>query len=188
MRTLDWIVLVTSLVSIVAYGLYRSRGSNTVDRYLLAGQIHAVVRHGALHHGHPGQRHHLHLHHRPILRGRHALRAVLFRTAARHGGDLRHRGADFPPHQGLHRVRIPGEALRRQDPRPGQHHFPLPARAFRGADDLRAGAGALGDPGMAGAHHHLADGRGRGHLHGARRHQGGHLVGRAADVRHLPRA
>ena len=38
MRPLDWIVLVTSLVSIVAYGLYRSRGSNTVDRYLLAGK------------------------------------------------------------------------------------------------------------------------------------------------------
>src|SRR5580692_9387610 len=38
MRPLDWIVLVTSLVSIIAYGLYRSRGSNTVDRYLLAGR------------------------------------------------------------------------------------------------------------------------------------------------------
>jgi len=38
MRALDWIVLVTSLVSIVLYGLYRSRGSNTVDRYLLAGK------------------------------------------------------------------------------------------------------------------------------------------------------
>ena len=38
MRPLDWIVLVTALVSIVAYGLYRSRGSNTVDRYLLAGK------------------------------------------------------------------------------------------------------------------------------------------------------
>ncbi len=38
MRTADWIVLVTSLVSIIAYGLYRSRGSNTVDRYLLAGR------------------------------------------------------------------------------------------------------------------------------------------------------
>jgi Na+/proline symporter len=38
MRPLDWIVLVTSLVSIVAYGLYRSRGSDTVDRYLLAGR------------------------------------------------------------------------------------------------------------------------------------------------------
>jgi SSS family solute:Na+ symporter len=38
MRPLDWFVLVTSLVSIIAYGLYRSRGSDTVDRYLLAGR------------------------------------------------------------------------------------------------------------------------------------------------------
>jgi SSS family transporter len=38
MRLLDWVVLITSLISIVAYGLYRSRGSNTVDRYLLAGK------------------------------------------------------------------------------------------------------------------------------------------------------
>ena len=38
MSSLDWVVLVTTLVSIVAYGLYRSRGSNTVDRYLLAGK------------------------------------------------------------------------------------------------------------------------------------------------------
>jgi SSS family transporter len=38
MRTLDWFVLITSLVSIIGYGLYRSRGSNTVDRYLLAGR------------------------------------------------------------------------------------------------------------------------------------------------------
>jgi len=38
MRTLDWIVLFTSLISIIAYGLYRARGSNTVDRYLLAGK------------------------------------------------------------------------------------------------------------------------------------------------------
>jgi Na+/proline symporter len=38
MSSLDWVVLVTTLVSIVSYGLYRSRGSNTVDRYLLAGK------------------------------------------------------------------------------------------------------------------------------------------------------
>ncbi len=38
MTPLDWVVLVTALVSIIAYGLYRSRGSNTVDRYLLAGK------------------------------------------------------------------------------------------------------------------------------------------------------
>jgi Na+/proline symporter len=38
MRPLDWLVLVGSLASIIAYGLYRGRGSNTVDRYLLAGK------------------------------------------------------------------------------------------------------------------------------------------------------
>src|SRR5689334_17430546 len=38
MRALDWVVLAVTLVSIIAYGLYRSRGSNTVDRYLLAGK------------------------------------------------------------------------------------------------------------------------------------------------------
>jgi len=38
MSPLDWFVLVASLVSIVVYGLYRGRGSDTVDRYLLAGK------------------------------------------------------------------------------------------------------------------------------------------------------
>src|ERR1700757_1279138 len=38
MRPLDWIVLASTLGSILAYGLYRSRGSDTVDRYLLAGK------------------------------------------------------------------------------------------------------------------------------------------------------
>jgi SSS family transporter len=38
MRPLDWLVLVATLVSVVGYGLYRSRGSDTVDGYLLAGR------------------------------------------------------------------------------------------------------------------------------------------------------
>ncbi|HWB82634.1 MAG TPA: sodium:solute symporter [Bryobacteraceae bacterium] len=38
MRPLDWVVLIGSLVSIVLYGLYRSRGTSTMDRYLLAGK------------------------------------------------------------------------------------------------------------------------------------------------------
>jgi Na+/proline symporter len=38
MRTLDWLVLVVWLVSLVSYGLYRGRGSNTVSQYLLAGK------------------------------------------------------------------------------------------------------------------------------------------------------
>src|SRR5215469_1408889 len=38
MTGLDWVVLFTTLTVIVGYGLYRSRGSNTVDRFLLAGK------------------------------------------------------------------------------------------------------------------------------------------------------
>lgn len=38
MRPLDWVVLVGSLTSMILYGLYRSRGTNTVSQYLLAGR------------------------------------------------------------------------------------------------------------------------------------------------------
>jgi SSS family transporter len=38
MRPLDWVVLAASLVFMVGYGLWRSRGSNTVNKYLLAGR------------------------------------------------------------------------------------------------------------------------------------------------------
>jgi Na+/proline symporter len=38
MRPLDWVVLCVSLVAIVAYGMYKGRGSNTVKAYLLAGK------------------------------------------------------------------------------------------------------------------------------------------------------
>src|SRR5947208_15211446 len=34
----DWIVLGSALCFFTLYGLYRGRGSNTVDRYLLAGK------------------------------------------------------------------------------------------------------------------------------------------------------
>src|SRR5512140_1051632 len=36
MKPIDWIVMFAWLVAIVGYGLYRGRGSNTVNRYLLA--------------------------------------------------------------------------------------------------------------------------------------------------------
>ncbi|HYP09451.1 MAG TPA: sodium:solute symporter [Bryobacteraceae bacterium] len=38
MRTLDWIVLIASLVFVVAYGMYRGRNSDTTEKYLLAGK------------------------------------------------------------------------------------------------------------------------------------------------------
>ena len=38
MRPLDWAVLCSWLVLLISYGLWRSRGSNTVDQFLLAGK------------------------------------------------------------------------------------------------------------------------------------------------------
>jgi Na+/proline symporter len=38
MRAVDWAVFFVWLISLVSYGLYRGRGSNTVGRYLLAGK------------------------------------------------------------------------------------------------------------------------------------------------------
>ena len=38
MRAFDWVVLFAWLISLVSYGLYRGRGSNTVNKYLLAGK------------------------------------------------------------------------------------------------------------------------------------------------------
>ena len=37
-KPLDWLVFLLWLVSLVSYGLYRGRGSNTVSQYLLAGK------------------------------------------------------------------------------------------------------------------------------------------------------
>jgi Na+/proline symporter len=38
LKPLDWVVLFGWLTFIVSYGLYRGRGSNTIDKYLLAGK------------------------------------------------------------------------------------------------------------------------------------------------------
>lgn len=38
MRPVDWLVLLATLASMVLYGLWRARGSNSVDKYLLAGK------------------------------------------------------------------------------------------------------------------------------------------------------
>lgn len=38
MRLLDWVVFFAWLISLVSFGMYRGRGSNTVNKYLLAGK------------------------------------------------------------------------------------------------------------------------------------------------------
>ena len=155
MRPLDWVVLVASLVSIVAYGLYRSRGSNTVDRYLLAGKtmpwyamalsIMATQASAITFISTTGQ----------SYVGWHALRAVLFRPAHRHDRDLAPR-----PCRSFHRARVytAYEYLeKRFDAKTralASVDLPVPARPLRGPHHLCSGHGALRDPGMAGARHH----------------------------------
>ena len=34
MSTIDWIILFTTLISIVAYGVWKTRGTNSMDSYL----------------------------------------------------------------------------------------------------------------------------------------------------------
>src|SRR5215470_2386235 len=38
MRPLDWLVFCTWLMLLISYGLWRARGSNTVNQFLLAGK------------------------------------------------------------------------------------------------------------------------------------------------------
>jgi SSS family solute:Na+ symporter len=38
MRSLDWLVLITSLLFILVYGLWKGRGSKDIQGYLLAGR------------------------------------------------------------------------------------------------------------------------------------------------------
>ena len=133
MRPIDWIVLVASLVSIVAYGLYRSRGSNTVDRYLLAGKtmpwyamalsIMATQASAITFISTTGQ---------SYVDGMRFVQAY-FGLPIAMVIVLRHGGADLPSRPRLHGVRVPGEALRLEDPHPGQRHLPVPARPFRRA-------------------------------------------------------
>ena len=128
-------------------------------RSLPAGrQDHALVRHGAFHHGHAGLRHHLHLHHRPILRGWHALCAVLFRTAHRHGDRLRHRRPDFHRAQSTPPTSTWKSASTRR-PAPWPASSSCASAASRRSDHLRPRYRPVHHPGMARAPHHALHGR-----------------------------
>ena len=151
MRPLDWIVLVTSLVSIVAYGLYRSRGSNTVDRYLLAGKtmpwyamalsIMATQASAITFISTTGQSYVDGMRFVQFYFGLPIAMVILCATAV----PIFHRAKVYTAYEYLEK------RFDAKDPRAGEPHFSVPARPLRGAHHLRAGAGAVGHPGMAGA-------------------------------------
>ena len=181
MRPVDWVVLVAALVSIVAYGLYRSRGSNTVDSYLLAGKtmpwyamalsIMATQASAITFISTTGQAYVDGMRFVQFYFGLPIAMVIICATVV----PFFHRARVYTAYEYL------------------EKRFDAKTRAlasviFLCQRGLAAGltiyapalvlSVILGWPERA---HHLADRRGRGHLHRARRHQGGHLDGRAAD-------
>ena len=147
-------------------------------------QDHAVVRRRSLDHGYPGQRHHLYLHYRAGLRRRNALCAVLLRSAHRDGDSLGDGRPDLPPRQRLHRLRIPGTALRFPHAIAGQRHFPSRARARGGSSAGGAGHRSFADPRLAGPPDHGRHGQPGDPLYDHGRYQGDPVGRRAPDGHH----
>ena len=114
MRPLDWVVMFSWLTFIVSYGIYRGRGSTTVNKFLLAGKtmpwyamglsIMATQASAITFISTTGQ----------SLRRWHALRAVLFRTPDRDADSVRDCRSHLSPRERLHGLRISGAALRRK--------------------------------------------------------------------------
>ena len=186
MRPLDWVVLVGSLASIIAYGLYRGRGSNTVDRYLLAGKsmpwyamalsIMATQASAITFISTTGQSYVDGMRFVQFYFGMPLAMVVAL-------GDGR---SHLSSRQGVHRLRISGEPFRRQDAGAGQRHLPDAARAFSGPLPSMRRRSCLsiifGWPDRLTT---LIIGVTVVRVHGDRWHSHGHLDRRAADADHL---
>ena len=189
MRAADWIVLVPSLISIIAYGLYRARGSNTVDRYLLAGRtmpwyamalsIMATQASAITFISTTGQSYIDGMRFVQFYFGLPIAMVIICATAV----PVFHRARVYTAYEFLEK-RFDGKTRA------------LASLIFLAQRGVSAGLTiyacrshrALGDLGMAGTHHHADHGSDRGQLHSAGRNQGSDMVRRAADVRDLSRA
>ncbi len=162
--------------------MWKTRGGGGTADELPARRLRAALaHHRPVGHGHAGERHHLPLRPRPGLRGRDALRAVLLRTAARDGDHQRHLRPHLLPAERLHRLRVPGVALRPEDAPARRVPLPHPARAGLGHHPLRARHHPLGHPRLAARADHPGHGRARHPLHGDGWLQGGQPDPEAAD-------
>ena len=134
----DWVVVVAYLAWIVIDGLRRSKGTDKVDGYFLANRslpwwavglsVMATQMSAVTHRRH----------HRPGLRDRPALRAVLLRPAAGDGHPVADRRAVLHARARLHRLRVSRAALRRPQTRiAGQLPVPDGPRARRSASRWR---------------------------------------------------
>ena len=123
MHPLDWLIIVGYLSWILYDGIKRAKGTHAVEGYFLASRRAAVVGCRSVGHGHPDECYHAGRDHGPGIRGRRAVRAVLFRSAGRHDHPVADARPVLPSCAGLHGVRVPREAVRCEDASPRQ--FPL---------------------------------------------------------------
>ena len=187
MRPLDWVVLVGSLVFIVSYGLYKGRGSNTVNKYLLAGKtmpwyamglsIMATQASAVTFISTTGQAYVDGMRFVQFYFGLPIAMVILSATAV----PIFHRANVYTAYEYLEkRFDAKTRAL--------VSVIFLIQRGSGGGDlALRAGHRAVRDLRLAGPADHADHGRAGHHLHRHRRHQGGHLDRRAADADHLLR-
>jgi hypothetical protein len=144
----------------------------------------------ALGHGHPDQRDHVRGHDRPGLHEGDELRRLLLRPALRDDRAQPDPRALLLPLRRLHRLPVPGEALRLPDPDPHEPALPALARAVGRRHALRAVPRPLRDPRLERGPDRGPRGRGHDRLRRLRRQPLGHLDGRCPDgphlVRHLP--
>ena len=143
-----------------------------------------MVDHRTFGHGHPGQRGNLSQHAGPGLQRRPRVCPILLRAADCHGSPLHLRTADLLQAQGVHRLRVPGGAVRSAGTHSHRPPFPAAARPSGGHYDLRSGYRTVHHSQLALKPHHLHHRGRRDLLYRFGRHQGGQRHAEAADDRH----
>ena len=168
------------------YGLWRGRGSNSVNKYLLAGKtmpwyamalsIMATQASAVTFISTTGQSYVDGMRFVQFYFGLPLAMVILSATAV----PIFHRANVYTAYEYLE------QRFDAQDAGAGERDLPDPARAGAGHHALRPGGCADRDPRLAGPGDHARHGRGGGPLHHAGRHQGGDLDRRPADADHDP--
>ena len=168
-------------------GIRLSKRTTGMDGYLLASRTLAVVGGRPVRHGHAAQRHHDGQHHRPGLRGRHEVRAVLLRPADRHDHPVGDGRAVLLAREGLHRVRVPGASLRPEDAHAHRVSLPALPRVVLQRRHRRALADPVHRPRLESDDDGAGDWSADRHLHHGRRRAGRDLDRRQTDGHHRRR-
>ena len=184
MSLVDWIVLCVTLGLVVLYGLWRSRGSNGVDHYLLAGRtmpwyamalsIMATQASAVTFISTTGQSYVDGMRFVQFYFGLPLAMVILSFTAV----PIFHRAKVYTAYEYLE------QRFDAKTRHAGQRRLPDPARAGARHHAVRAGRGPDRDPRLAGLADDAHHGRHRRRLHDGGRRQGDGVVAHAADAGH----